>query len=163
MILDLRVEFGFENQQINLKVPYDPNGGIHEPVDYYGKRQRIWFDIPYLRLPSWLSAQNAAFYPELMSQMAEALKFMEDNIETSDYQNTYHGFKEYEIAKLKRDIAWMQQGTEQITEREINSRRASFWSFFDEADRRRGTSFIDVFPEMTEWWADCKKANDNFV
>ena len=152
MILDLRVEFGYQNQETKLKALEG-----YKPHDYYGKRQRIWFDIPYLRLPDWLSIQNAAYYPELIAEMEDCLQFMIDNKEDENYYITYHGFREYEIEKHKRNIQWMKQGIEHLGEGEIIGRRRSFHAFFAEADRRRGTSFIDVFPEMQSWWDDCEK------
>jgi organic radical activating enzyme len=163
LILDLRIEFGYENQEVKLKpVPPDSSGYQHPPIAVYDRRQRIWFDIPYLRLPDWLSIQNAAFYPELIEHMEDCLKFMEDNIEKSDYHTTYHGFKEYEIEKHKRNIAWMKQGKDHLTSDDIAGRRLSFLAYFNEADRRRGTNFIETFPEMTNWWNDCKRDTDNY-
>lgn len=163
MILDLRVEFGWENQTEKLKSPPpDGNGFQHPPEVYNKKRQRIWFDIPYLRLPDWLSAQNAIYYPEMMKLMYEALSFMEENREKENYGRTYHGFKDHEIAKLKRDIAWIETGREQVSEATIVGRRQSFYSFFSEVDRRRGTSFIENFPEMQQWWEDCIRDKDKY-
>lgn len=106
--------------------------------------QRIWFDIPYLRGPNWLSAQNAVRYPGLMQILYDALSYMESQEE----------FMDYEIAKLKRDIAWIETGTT-LTEEEMTTRRLHFWNFIHELDHRRDTSFIDTFPELGEWYNDC--------
>lgn len=164
MILDLRIEFGWQNQQEKLlSPPPDSNGYQHPPEVYHKKRQRIWFDIPYLRLPDWLSVQNAIHYPKMMDTMYEALEFMEENIEDENYYRTYHGFKEHEIAKLKRDIAWMKMGKEQVTPEMLVGRQRSFYSFFNEADRRRQTSFNKTFPEMSEWWNDCERHYNNMI
>ena len=38
----------------------------------------------------------------------------------------------------------------------INKNKADFYRFFSEADRRHGTDFLSVFPEMTSWWAGCE-------
>ena len=157
MILDLRVEFGYDNQQEYVEIPPDNNGFKHPPFKR-SKRQRIWFDIPYLREPNWMSAQNAAFYPELITILEECIKFMEDNVEDDNYYKTYHGFKRYEIAKLKRDVAWIKKGTSDITETEINQRRKTFWEYFDQIDNRRNVNFVETFPELLNWYNDCVNA-----
>lgn len=156
MILDLRVEFGYENQQEYVEIPPDRNGFKHPPFKR-GKRQRIWFDIPYLRQPNWMSAQNAAYYPELTDILEDCVKFMEENVEDENYGKTYHGFKKYEIAKLKRDLAWIKSGKKELSKTEIDNRLETFWAYFSQIDKRRGTDFIETFPELTKWYNDCQR------
>jgi hypothetical protein len=67
----------------------------------------------------------------------------------------YHGFKDYELAKLDRDIAWMRDG-QQLDPVYINKNKADFYKFFNEADRRHGTDFLATFPEMSAWWKECE-------
>jgi hypothetical protein len=38
---------------------------------------------------------------------------------------------------------------------DLNLRRADFYRFFSEHDRRRGTDFLKTFPEMRAWWDQC--------
>jgi hypothetical protein len=63
----------------------------------------------------------------------------------------FHGFKDYEIAKLDRDIAWMRSGQDQDHSRA----KGDFYRFFSEHDQRRGTDFLNTFPEMRSWWEEC--------
>jgi hypothetical protein len=74
---------------------------------------------------------------------------MELNLETS--ADPFHGFKDYEVQRLRRDIAWMRSGTDRVTEK-----KADFYRFFSEHDRRRGTDFLKTFPQMTTWWRECE-------
>jgi hypothetical protein len=67
----------------------------------------------------------------------------------------FHGFKDYEIARLDRDIAWMRDG-QQLDPGHVNQNKADFYKFFSEHDRRRGTKFLETFPEMTAWWQECE-------
>jgi organic radical activating enzyme len=151
MILDLRIEFGYDKQDVKLK---GPNGyTLH---DYYGKRLRVLFDIPYLIIPDWLSIQNAAKYPGLIKHMEDALQFMIDNKEGVHISNS-HGFKDHEIEKHRRNIVWLKQGVEHVADKELAKRRSSFWMYFNEIDKRRNSNFIDIFPEMVSWWEDCEK------
>ena len=38
----------------------------------------------------------------------------------------------------------------------IIKNKADFYKFFAEHDRRRGTDFLKTFPEMKEFWNECK-------
>jgi organic radical activating enzyme len=154
MILDLRVEFGYENQSEYVEQPPDRDGFVHPPF-IRKRRQRVWFDIPYLREPSWMSAQNIALYPELIAILEECVTFMEDNVENEFYGRTYHGFKKYEIAKLKRDIAWIKSGKTELGQAELDKRKDLFWKYFNQIDIRRNVNFIETFPELSNWWNDC--------
>jgi len=80
---------------------------------------------------------------------------MEQNIETEETR--FHGFKDYEINRLDRDIAWMR---EELNEKDKKQRMADFYRFFSEHDFRRSTSFIDTFPEMSEWWQRCRSVSN---
>jgi hypothetical protein len=78
---------------------------------------------------------------------------MSSQIETEETR--FQGFKDYEIARLDRDIAWMRDG-QRSDPATINKHKADFYRFFNEADRRHGTEFLTTFPEMTAWWKECE-------
>jgi sulfatase maturation enzyme AslB (radical SAM superfamily) len=110
--------------------------------------QRVWFDTPVLRDPAWQSLQ---ILPESYAQKLEDIRdWMSTHLTTPD--NPYHGFKDYEVARLDRDIAWMRSGQTA----DHNVARADFYRFFTEHDRRRNTDFLKTFPEMRAWWAECE-------
>jgi hypothetical protein len=110
--------------------------------------QRVWFDTPVLREPAWQSLQ---VLPESYAQKLENIRdWMSQHLTTST--NPYHGFKDYEVARLDRDIAWMRTG--QTANHNVT--KADFYRFFSEHDRRRGTDFLKTFPEMRSWWAECE-------
>jgi len=109
--------------------------------------QRVWFDTPVLREPAWQSLQ---ILPEAyVQQLERAKEFMLANPTTDS--NPLHGFKDYEVARLDRDIAWMRSGQKQ----DHSAAQADFYRFFQEHDRRRGTDFLATFPEMRAWWEEC--------
>jgi organic radical activating enzyme len=113
--------------------------------------QRVWFDTPVLRQPAWQSLQ---ILPESYAEQLEYLwAWMIRQTETEDTR--FQGFKDYEIARLDRDIAWMRDG-QQLPKEYINSNKADFYRFFAEHDRRRDTDFLKTFPEMTAWWRECE-------
>ena len=113
--------------------------------------QRIWFDTPILREPAWQSIKLLPEEYQMIHQ--EAIDFMQDNIETNE--NRLHGFKDYEIQRMQRDLEWWKTGLEV---KEMRRHRSDFVKFFSEHDRRRGTNFLDTFPQMAEFWQLCKNA-----
>jgi hypothetical protein len=113
--------------------------------------QRVWFDTPVLRQPSWQSLQ---LLPEsYVDQLEHLWAWMIPKLETAD--DPFHGFKDYEISRLDRDIAWMRAG-QNLDPAYLQKNRADFYRFFSEHDRRRGTDFIKTFPEMSAWWHECQ-------
>ena len=113
--------------------------------------QRIWFDTPLLKTPTWQSIQ---LLPEMYVDKLETLwAYMLKWIETPETR--FQGFKDYEIARLDRDIDWMRQG-QQLDPAYIQRNKADFYRFFHEHDRRRGTNFLATFPDMREWWSECE-------
>jgi len=113
--------------------------------------QRVWFDTPVLRTPSWQSLQ---ILPEAYADHLEDLwHWMKANQEVES--DRFHGFKDYECNRLDRDIAWMRDG-QTLDQTYLRQQQADFYKFFNEYDRRHSTSFVKVFPELTTWWNQCK-------
>jgi MoaA/NifB/PqqE/SkfB family radical SAM enzyme len=109
--------------------------------------QRVWFDTPLLRQPTWQSLQILpAAYQHALTNVIEWMR--EHNM-----TDGFVGFKDYEIQRMERNLAWM---SETQTSERLARDRADFYRFFSEHDRRRGTDFLETFPEMTEFWNECK-------
>ena len=118
---------------------------------YSNTYQRVWFDTPVLRTPTWQSLQ---ILPESYVHELELCKtWMNDQLEKPETR--FKGFKDYEVARLDRDIAWMRNGQKLDTDY-IKQNKADFYRFFNEHDRRRGTDFLKTFPDMATWWEECK-------
>jgi len=110
--------------------------------------QRVWFDTPVLREPAWQSLQ---ILPASYAQRLEAVRdWMSEHLITD--VTPLHGFKDYEVARLDRDIAWMRSAQTQ----DHSMAQADFYRFFNEHDRRRNTDFLKTFPEMRAWWQECE-------
>jgi MoaA/NifB/PqqE/SkfB family radical SAM enzyme len=115
--------------------------------------QRVWFDTPVLREPAWQSLQ---ILPESYAKKLESVRdFMLANLATDS--DPLHGFKDYEVQRLERDIAWMRAGQQQ----DHSAAKGDFYRFFSEHDRRRSTDFLTTFPEMRSWWAECEYHSRN--
>jgi hypothetical protein len=104
-----------------------------------------------LRTPTWQSLQ---LLPEsYVDQLEQLWAWMIRQIETEDTR--FQGFKDYELSRLDRDIAWMRDG-QKLDTTYINQCKSDFFKFFNEADRRHGTDFLTTFPEMATWWKECE-------
>ena len=113
--------------------------------------QRVWFDTPLLRTPSWQSLQILP--PVYIKRMEDVLAWMQDNKETPD--KPFQGFKDYEIQRMARDIDWMREGCN-LDADYVKMQRADFYRFFNEHDKRRHTNFLETFPMMKEFWDECR-------
>ncbi len=113
--------------------------------------QRVWFDTPLLRQPTWQSLQILPpIYTGVLERVAD---WMELNLEQPD--RPFCGFKDYEVQRMRRDIDWMRKGSE-LSAEYVKLQRADFYRFFNEHDKRRKTDFLKTFPEMQEFWNECK-------
>ena len=119
--------------------------------------QKIWFDTPVLRTPSWQSLQ---ILPESYVNILENVyKWMELHKLDED-SDQFAGFKDYEIQRLRRDIDWMKKG-KKLSEKYLQEQRSDFYKFFSEYDKRRKLDFIATFPQMKEFWQECKWYAEN--
>jgi hypothetical protein len=124
---------------------------LHLRKLYSKTYQRVWFDTPLLRTPSWQSLQILP--PAYVGILERVADWMELNLETADAP--FQGFKDYEVQRLRRDIDWMKEGCN-LDPEYVKLQRADFYRFFNEHDHRRGTDFLNTFPEMSQWWTECK-------
>jgi organic radical activating enzyme len=113
--------------------------------------QRVWFDTPLLRTPTWQSLQILP--PVYADRLEDVANWMEANLETAD--RPFQGFKDYEVQRMRRDIDWMREGSK-LDPGYVTLQRADFYRFFNEHDKRRGTGFLNTFPEMKEFWDECR-------
>jgi len=113
--------------------------------------QRVWFDTPILRQPTWQSLQILP--PVYAKRLQDVVNWMQDNLETSEHP--FQGFKDYEVQRMQRVLDWMQEGSK-LDKEYVILQRADFYRFFNEHDKRRGTWFLNTFPEMKEFWDECR-------
>ena len=110
--------------------------------------QRVWFDIPLLRQPAW---QQITLLPEAYQEIHKSNIEMMQKL--SGEEEGYGAFKDFEIQKMLRNLAYWKKNADASKQQKKN-----FYAFFNEHDRRRGTNFLNVFPEMEEFWMECKNA-----
>jgi organic radical activating enzyme len=103
---------------------------------------RVRIDLPYLRNPDHQSVMI------LPSTYADRM----DDIVASVVAAP--GSLEMEGVQLRRIRSLM---APQTPSAKLNQARASFYNFFSEHDRRRGTSFLATYPEMASFWRLCRE------
>ena len=119
--------------------------------------QRVWFDTPLLRSPTYQSLQILpASYVRILE---DVVTFMKAN-QADETADNFEGFKDYEIQRMERNVDWMKQGCE-LTKDYVTLQRADFYRFFNEYDKRRGLNFLKTFPQMRDFWQECKYHAEN--
>jgi organic radical activating enzyme len=113
--------------------------------------QRVWFDTPILRQPNWQSLQILP--PVYTKRLQDVVDWMRENLETKN--KPFQGFKDYEVQRLQRAVDWMKEGSK-LNADYVKLQRADFFRFFNEHNKRRNTDFIETFPEMQEFWNECR-------
>jgi organic radical activating enzyme len=113
--------------------------------------QRVWFDTPILRQPTWQSLQILP--PVYIKRLQDVIDWMQENLETAEHP--FQGFKDYEVQRMQRVVDWMREGSK-LDPEYVKLQRADFYRFFNEHDKRRNTWFLNIFPEMKEFWNECK-------
>jgi hypothetical protein len=121
---------------------------------------RVGIDIPYVRAPDFLDAAICTV-PLLQDYLLPAVDFMYSNL-----HNEWHGmlgFEQWEALKLKRIFVDCliackdaRNPDETTTRPDIAEKRARFYKFIQEYDKRRKTDFNKIFPEMADFYKVCE-------
>jgi len=114
---------------------------------------RIRFDTPYLTEPLQYDI-NILPKEEFMPFMKDSLNYISDNVNDSDINK----FSSLEYERFRRVVDYME--TTMYTESKINQGRRDFYNWFNSLDSRRETKFLEVFPEMTEFYKKCEELNN---
>jgi organic radical activating enzyme len=118
----------------------------HAPIAQLNRRPAVTLDIPYLREPKH---QAAYLIPEnLMHYVHEQIAFMES---CRDHSGAMIGFNDHEIYKLHRIRSVIQDELRNPAP-DTNQWRKDFTIFVREHDLRRGTDFVNTFPELKDMY-----------
>jgi hypothetical protein len=112
-------------------------------------RQKIWFDLPILETPKWICISNSREVE--INYIKECISYMEEHTEGVQ-EKMFHGFKDYEIDKLKRNLDWI--GEQKLSQRKIDMNKGNFFLYFKEYDKRRETNVIRTFPELESYYKE---------
>jgi len=128
---------------------------VHKLKSLYGNDDRYWnsatfLDTSYLRYPQHQTIKILPHqYSENILNQAKLISYYS----TPSFDTRDIGYSDVEIQKVRRLYDWMispQNSEEQL------KHRYSFYKFFSEHDKRRGTDFCKTFPELEEFYNFCK-------
>jgi len=119
-------------------------------IELNDDRQLIWFDVPMLHHPLWLSMKLAPSF--LLEELSKSINFMEQNPEKNN--NRFKGFKDFEVDKIRRLYNWAK---EPLNIEQEKIAKQNFYLFFEQHDNRRNTDIFSTFPELKEFIEECKR------
>ena len=67
--------------------------------------------------------------------------------------NTF-GYSDVEVVKIRRIYDYFMG---EVDEKDRELRRKDFYKFFSEHDKRRGTDFCKTYPELADFYHQCKE------
>lgn len=116
----------------------------------YKNTHLVRFDTPYLKEPLQYD-MNILPKNEYMPYMYDSLKFMKDNLD----DNKSDKFSNLEYEKFKRVVDYMAETN--YDNNKLLDGHKDFYNWFNALDYRRGTNFIETFPEMKGFFESCKR------
>ena len=120
--------------------------GIVEPQVRW---QIVQFDTPHLKEPI-IYDMNILPKDKFMPYMEKHLQYMHDYQDDTDRTK----FSSLEVEKFRRVVDYMR--TTNIEPAKLEQGRRDFARWFTEFDKRRDCSLVKTFPEMEEFYNDCK-------
>jgi hypothetical protein len=103
--------------------------------------------VPYLRNPQFLTIKILDNTFE--KYIIESIEYMESHRGNDDTP----GFISAEIEMMSRLLNWFQTLED---EQRLKINRIDFVKYTEEYDKRRGTNFLETFPEYTDFYNRCK-------
>lgn len=118
--------------------------------DTNDNERMIRFDTPYLKEPLQYDMQILP-KEEFLPYFDKILQFIDYNRDETDRTK----FSDLEYERFRRVRDYFAQVN--YDEHRVNEGRIDFYNWFTEYDNRRNTNFIETFPEMNNFWEECKK------
>jgi len=112
------------------------------------KWQRVRFDTPFLKEPLQYD-MNLLPKDEFMPYMIQHLDFILVNLDDKNRSK----FNDLEYEKFLRVVKYMESAI--YTPEKLKEGKRDFFNWFTEYDRRRGTNFLETFPELEDFYFDC--------
>lgn len=183
-VLSLKLKFNYngyfhwvENQKIDIAEKFIrdtlPNAYKKDKIRTFNERHssdenflndRVGIDIPYVRSPDFLDVQIAS-RDLVENYLLDAMHFVYKNSISNEYNESI-GFTNSECAKLKRIFSMTlghltnhETDNGQTNDLKTKRQRDRFQLFIKEYDKRRGTNFLETFPEFNEFYSICELEN----
>lgn len=170
-VREIKMQYNPNNQLCNVE---DSTGFFLDARHFAERRDRnpahsviVGLDIPYLRQPEYLDAQWCT-HQLAEDHLLPALKYMSQNVTNDSWVDNHQGFDQHEFEKFKRIVLhrlYFNNKSSPDRERDPSfiKNRAAFYDFVTEMDRRRGTNFLQTYPEMADYFEVCRQAKAEYI
>ena len=132
--------------------------GLYDLKKQYGGSDRYWnsaifLDSSYLRYPQHQTVQilPKKWDKEILKQAQVA-----DFLGVPKFDHKYIGYSDIEIHKIKRIYDWKVTNW-MDKEKHVKNYQYNFYRYVTEHDKRRGTNFIETFPELESFYNKCSR------
>jgi hypothetical protein len=151
-MLSVEEETGFKIGQYNSHINRHKKNTTHYSV--------VGIDIAYIRHPEFLDILISS--EDLVQEyLIPAMNYISSHTFTQDWAQ-HQGFENYEIGKLKRivlDRLYRDVNKPSDNNDKLHVNMAMFYDFVNDHDHRYKTKFVEVFPEMEDFYNLCKVEN----
>lgn len=110
----------------------------------------IIMDISTVNYPRFVNITTAQSFTN--GALENNYNFMLENQEQT--HKPHLGFYDFEVEKMKRVQEVIKAP---VSENYLKKQRSDFYNFIIEYDRRRKTDFLNTFPELSDFFAECEK------
>lgn len=147
--------FSVPRYQEFLADMYDVKKKHNNPDRYWAPSMMV--DSSYLRHPQ---SQAVQILPEHWADVVEEAADFADNLRMVnkapevEWEPQHIGFTDIEVSKIKRIADWMRAPKKQ---EEMDFFKANFYRYVNAHDERRGTNFLEVFPELSDFYFECEE------
>lgn len=131
----------FQQDVLDIKNEFGGHNAVHAP---------LILDTPFLRYPAHQSIFHVMPASWAKEYIFDQVSFMYRNLENAEwYGSANRGFFKWEAEKFKRIYELVMHQQDSI---EPTVYQRDLVAFVDEHDKRRGTNFLDTFPEFAEYY-----------
>lgn len=147
-------------------------GWRHKYNEITTEKGKLRFDIPHCTEPShWTLIglpDNYDSYFESITTYINKYSWKNNykNIKQNQSEFYFNYFSDEEVESWNRVVKYWQKIKEDrekvyppshVTVEKIDDARRNWFLFIEETDKRRGTSFLNIFPEMKDYYNLCSK------
>ena len=136
-----------------IKGMYDLKTKFGSPDRYW--KSAVFLDSSYLRYPTH---QTVQVLPNEWNQYILKHAQLVDYYGVPLFDHNYVGYSDIEVQKIKRIYDWKIAKWDGKA-RQVKNHRYNFGKFFQEHDKRRGTDFCKVFPELADFYHKCLESS----
>lgn len=128
----------------------------HQYTEQPHRKHPVSLDIAYVRWPEHLAAW--VLPAEFLSYIEDIVTYGFLNLQQTNWRPLCgKGFFDYEMNRIERLYYTIREEINKPNRKKRNLLRKQFAEYVIEYDKRRGTNFLETFPEYKEFFKECMK------